>query len=75
MTLTPEQFNKLTTKDDFEKLENKVDDLDQKIDRLITATESIATNFSKIESEQISNISAHDRFEQRITKIEEKVGI
>lgn len=60
MTLTPEQFNKLVTKDEFNELSQKVETLDGKIDLVIGMLEKSAKKESDHEIEHISNIAAHD---------------
>jgi len=63
MTLTPEQFNKLVTKEEFNSLEKRVENMDLKMDRLLEAVEVIATKHQVFELELISNRAAHERFE------------
>ena len=69
MTLTPEQFNKLVTKD---YLEEKIKDLATKddINRVLDAVDSLAHKHTKFDQEMGMNQSAHNRFEKRITKLE-----
>ncbi len=74
MTLTPEQFNKLATKDDLKNLEQKVDGLAENVSYLVTAVDGIVHEMKNINSELTANIGAHDRFEDRITKIEKKLN-
>ena len=43
MTLTPEQFNTLTTKDDLKDLKREItEELGDKIDKVLTAVDGIA---------------------------------
>jgi hypothetical protein len=42
MTLTPEQFNKLATKEDTDRIELKVDGLTKNISTLLTAVDGLA---------------------------------
>ncbi|MBA3047590.1 hypothetical protein KKC83_02490 [Patescibacteria group bacterium] len=69
MTLTPEQFNLLATKQDLENLVTK-DDLDKKIDKVLAAVDGIAKKFETAEIEGLSNQVAHNRFEERISILE-----
>ncbi len=69
MALTPEQFSKLTTNDDFNRLEKKVDSLGDGMKKLLTSIDGLAKNVSNIEHAFVSNIAAHDRFEERILRI------
>jgi hypothetical protein len=70
MALTPEQFNKLVTKDDLKELTEKVDLLGDGMGKLLTAVDGLAKKVDDIEHAFVSNIAAHDRFEERIIRIE-----
>ena len=70
MTLTPEQFNKLVTKKDYQNLEKKFDKISNKVDQILDVVEGIATEQKTIRQELVMNQSAHNRFEKRITKLE-----
>lgn len=115
MTLTPEQFNLLATKEDlknfrtkdeidgkfnqienrFSKLETKLDSLsvshintnqrveriEEKVDALVdsmsdvlTSLDGVAKGLNDMKHEFATNLGAHDRFEERITKIEKKLN-
>jgi predicted nuclease with TOPRIM domain len=75
MPLTPEGFNKIALKTDMERLENKIESINAKIDRLLTNTDGLAKKVEISEGEKLSNLAAHDRFENRITNIEKQVGL
>lgn len=62
MSLTPEQFNLLATKDDLECLARK-DDVATKsdIDNVLSVLDAIVKKLDNIETENLSNISAHTR--------------
>lgn len=70
MTLTPEQFNKLVTKDEFNELKTDFKKMDGKIDKILTAVDGIAKKHKDFEIELAANQGAHDRFESRIKKLE-----
>lgn len=70
MELTPEQFNKLVTKDEFNRLEEKVDNLTDNVSRILTGVDGLAKKVDNFQSEMVANVAAHDRFEERITKLE-----
>jgi hypothetical protein len=73
MTLTPEQFDKLVTKDDLKNLEEKLDEkIDKKINKVLAAIDGIARKHQKFELELISNQVAHDRFETKIKQLEKQ---
>ena len=73
MPLTPEQFNKLVTKDDLdEKLKNMATKED--VHKILAAVDGIAKKHEDFETELTANQGSHDRFESRIKKLElEKV--
>ena len=75
MPLTPEQFNKITTKDEFNELKADVRKIDGKIDKLLGAVEGIATKHKNFGLEMVSNQAAHDRFEERIKNLEKKPAL
>ena len=69
MTLTPEQFNKIALKEDLKDLATKKE-MNEKFDEVFTVMDSIVKKLDNIENNFLSNQIAHDRFEQRITKLE-----
>ncbi|MBU4216324.1 hypothetical protein L6270_02035 [Candidatus Parcubacteria bacterium] len=75
MSLTPEQFNKLATKKDFDDLEQRIDEkfLDKK--EFHSVMDAVVKKLDNIEHAFVSNQAAHDRFEQRISRIEKKLEI
>ena len=75
MPLTPEQFNKLVTKDYLEeKLAEKLENMATKedVDKILTAVDGIARKHQEFEVELISNQVAHDRFKTRIKQLEKQ---
>ena len=69
MPLTPEQFNKLVTKDYFEeKLAEKLENMATKedIDKILTAVDGIAHKHQSFEVEMAANLGAHDRLNKKI---------
>ena len=75
MTLTPEQFDKLVTKDYLEeKLAEKLENMATKedVDKILTAVDGIARKHQEFEVELISNQVAHDRFKTRIKQLEKQ---
>jgi hypothetical protein len=85
MPLTPEQFDKLVTKEYFEeKLAEKLEGIATKkdIDRVLSAVDGIVLKHKKFESEMAANVGAHDRFEKKLTEsngrvevLERKLGV
>lgn len=72
MTLTPEQFNLLATKKEFGELKDKVDDIDKKIDSLISTIDANTKSFKDHDESHAMNDAAHRRFEKRISALEGK---
>ena len=75
MSLTPEQFNKLATRDDIGRVENKVDSLTSNVSQLLSAVDGLGKNVKDIEHAFVSNQAAHDRFEERLTRIEKHLDL
>jgi len=74
MPLTPEQFDKLVTKEYLkEKLENIATKKD--IHNVLTAVDGIAKKHKDFETELAANQGAHDRFKERLKGLEKKQGI
>lgn len=65
MPLTPEQFDKLVTKD---YLKEKLKDLSTKgdINKILTAVDGIAHKHQSFEVEMAANLGAHDRLGKKI---------
>ncbi|OGF28566.1 hypothetical protein A2477_02530 [Candidatus Falkowbacteria bacterium RIFOXYC2_FULL_47_12] len=69
MTLTPEQFNKLVTRDEFNKLVEDVGEIKGDVKKILTAVDGIAKKHETFEQELASNQAAHDRFQVDIDKL------
>lgn len=74
MTLTPEQFNKLATKEDLKNYAT-LDDVRKFKDEVLTATDKVIKKLDDIEHAFVSNQAAHDRFERRISRIEKHLDL
>lgn len=70
MTLTPEQFNLIATKEEFNELKSEIQEIKGDIKHLVTAVDSVVYELKSMNSDLTANIGAYDRFETRITKIE-----
>lgn len=75
MSITPEQFNKLATKDDHNQLENKVDKLDAKFSTMMDTLDGIAKDVKDVKSDKAVNQSAHDRIQSDVNEVCEHVGL
>ncbi|MBI2459172.1 MAG: hypothetical protein HYV53_01300 [Parcubacteria group bacterium] len=64
MPLTPEQFNKLVTKEEFNELKKDFKKMDGKIDQILTVVDGIATKHKDFQTEMASNQGAHDRMQK-----------
>ena len=60
MTLTPEQFNKLATKDEFNDLKTEVREVKNDVRRILTGVDGLAKKLDDIEHAFVSNQAAHD---------------
>jgi hypothetical protein len=74
MPLTPEQFNKLATKDDLKEYITK-NQFDQKTDKILNAVDAVMVKLDNIKHAFVSNLAAHNRFEEWIARLENFVGI
>ncbi len=68
MTLTPEQFNKLATKEDLKNLEEKMPSKGD-FNNMMNAIDGIAGQFDKIDQESKMDKLAHDRMQGEIDQI------
>ena len=71
MSLSQKQFDYLATKDDISGLRKEMND---KFDRVLTVVDGIAQSHKDHEVEHVANLAAHDRFEERISKLEGEAG-
>jgi hypothetical protein len=73
MALTPEQFNIIATKEDLKDMKREItEELGEKLDQVLNAVDGLAKHVKDFRIEMASNQAAHDRFETRISKLEEK---
>jgi hypothetical protein len=78
MPLTPEQFEKLVTKEYLdEKLDEKLSNLVSKndFDKIMKVLDGIVKESEDHKVEHTANIGAHDRFEKRITRVEKHLEL
>ena len=76
MSLTPEQFDILVTKDDLkEAITASEERITKKIDNVLTAIDGIAHKHKSFETEMTANIGAHDRFEKKFIKTNGRVEV
>lgn len=78
MTLSPEQFNKLVTKEYLkEELKNLVtkEEFDNKFDKVMAVLDTIVSDIKEIKNAQALNQAAHDRFNGNFVIIKNKLEI
>ena len=75
MTLTPEQFNKITTKDQFDELKDEIIDIKKNVKKILNSVDSIVVKHQENDAERTANIGAHDRIEEDIAKTNKRVTI
>jgi hypothetical protein len=74
MTLTPEQFNKLATKEDLKEFVKK-EEFEEAKNEILGAVDAVMHKLDDIEHAFVSNQAAHDRFESRLERIEKQLGL
>jgi hypothetical protein len=75
MTLSPEQFNKLATKEDLVGIKSDIVEMKEGINNILTAVDGLTKKVVDIEHAFVSNQAAHDRFEKRLTRIEQNLKL
>lgn len=78
MTLTPEQFNKLATKDDLDKIREEMatkKELKGAINTILGAVDGLAKKVDDFHTELASNQAAHDRMNFEITSVKKRVEV
>lgn len=74
MTLTPKQFNLLATKEDLNELRQEMI-TKKEHNEVMNTLDAVMVKLDNIEHAFVSNLAAHDRFEERISRLENHVGI
>ena len=79
MSLTPEQFNKLATKEDLNEVKRDLGDLREDVGEFqkqsLDSLDKISKKLDDIEHAFVSNQAAHDRFEKRLHRIEKYLNL
>ena len=78
MTLTPEQFNKLATKEDLKDLEEKIvskEEFREFKSDVLGAVDGLAKKFDNFSAEMAANRAAHERFEEAIDSLKNRVSV
>lgn len=74
MSLTPKQFNLLATKEDLNELRQEMT-TKKEHNEVMNTLDAVMVKLDNIEHAFVSNLAAHDRFEERISRLENHVGI
>ncbi|MBI2459132.1 MAG: hypothetical protein HYV53_01095 [Parcubacteria group bacterium] len=74
MSLTPEQFNKLATKEDLKELKQEMATKED-INKILTAVDGVAKKHQNFEVEMAANVGAHERFEKKFIKTNKRVKV
>ena len=75
MTLTPEQFNKLATKDDLSSFKQEIKGSMVTKQEFHNVMDVVIKKLDDIEHAFVSNQAAHDRLENRLERIEKHLGL
>ena len=75
MTLTPEQFNKLATKDDLSSFKQEIKGSMVTKQEFHNVMDVVIKKLDNIEHAFVSNQASHDRFEGRLERIEKHLGL
>lgn len=73
MTLTPEQFNKLVTKDEFNEFKGEMMEMKGEVRQILTVVDGLAKSAKDIKIEMASNQGAHDRMSDNINNHEVRI--
>ena len=73
MTLTPKQFNKLVTKDEFNEFKGEMMEMKGDVSKILTAVDGLAKSVKDIKTEMASNQGAHDRLADNINNHEVRI--
>jgi len=74
MSLSPEQFALLATKEEHKELEAKVDKISVNVDKILSSVDGLAKNVVKFQEDITSNQGAHDRIDETVNGHEVRIG-
>ena len=75
MAITPEQFQKIIKDTLREELIPVKQELNEKMDKIYVAVDSITKKYEDHESEHVANMAAHDRFQAEIDSLKKYTGL
>lgn len=74
MTLTPEQFNKISLKEDLKDFAKSAE-IQQARNDILASNDKLAKKLDNMDHAFVSNLAAHDRLEKRITRAEKHLEL
>jgi len=76
MTITPEQFNKIATKEDVKQsIQESEERVRKDISGVLSAVDGVAKEFKDHKTEHTANLAAHDRMQGEINDIKDNIGM
>lgn len=79
MTLTPEQFNKLVTKTEFQELKDElkeeIKEVRENTRKTLDVLDFLVKKYEDHDSEHVANIDAHDRMQIEIDECRKKLSL
>ena len=73
MSLSPEQFDKLVTKVEFNELKKQVEETNVNVKQILTVVDGIAKSHEDFNVEMAANQGAHDRMSETIANHEIRI--
>jgi len=74
MTITPEQFNKLATKQDIKDMEERLVSKAE-FNKVLTSVDGLAEKIDNFQTELAANRGTHDRFEQKSIRTDKQLSV
>ena len=75
MTLTPEQFNKIATKNELNEMKDDVKEIKQDVKQILKTVDGVAKNYKTVKTEQTANLGAHKRIQKDVNEVRGHVGL
>ena len=76
MSISPEQFIKLVTKENLKEFEERIDEkVTKKIDKVLTVVEGLAKKHKDHDIERQANLAAHNRIQGDVNEVRKHCGL
>ncbi|MFA5024864.1 MAG: hypothetical protein WC523_08040 [Patescibacteria group bacterium] len=75
MTISAQQFNKLALKEDIVRLEDQIKEINKRISQTFDLFDGFGYKIHNFECDFAANQSAHNRFENRISRTEKQLDL